>query len=67
MYQVSVEYVKEYGKEVGRKHHGKGTDGQTNSKPTVPSGETSRGLINGEERWKLEERKACIYINYRIN
>ena len=56
MYQVLVGYFKSYGKKV-RKPTGemdRWTDGQTESKPAVPSGETGRGLI----RW-------CISVMYK--
>ena len=44
MYQVSIEYVEGYGKKFEKPQVGR-TDGQTDSKPLVPSGETGRGLI----------------------
>ena len=45
MYQVSVEYVKVYGKKAEKPQVGR-MDGQTESKPIVSSGEASGGLIN---------------------
>jgi len=56
MYQVSVEYVEGCGEKSLKNHR---WDGQTQSKPIVPSGKTGRGLITeqnlsnkGECNWK---------------
>ena len=51
MYQVSVEHVIGYGKKFGEKTSGgmdRRTDGQTESNPVVPSGETDMGLTRRE-------------------
>ena len=50
MYQVSVDYVKAYGEKLEKAIGG--TDGQTESKPIVLSGETGGGLITTRYSFK---------------